>query len=62
MLSPFLVSPLKTPYLLPLPLLTNPPIPASWPWHSRLLGPLYRTKGLSTPLMTKQAILCYICS
>jgi hypothetical protein len=36
MLSPFLVSPLKTPY--PLPLLTNPPISASWPWHSSILG------------------------
>ena len=37
MLSPFLDSPLKTPYLLPLPLLTNPPTPASWPWHSPTL-------------------------
>jgi hypothetical protein len=30
MLSPFLVSPLKTPYHSPLPLLTNPSTPASW--------------------------------
>jgi hypothetical protein len=36
MLSPFLVSPLKTPH--PLPLITNPPIPISWPWHSPILG------------------------
>ena len=36
MLSPFPVSPLKTPY--PLPLLTNPPTPTSWPWHSPVLG------------------------
>jgi hypothetical protein len=42
LLSPFLVSPLKTPYpLLPLPLLINPPTPVSWPWQSPLLG--YRT-------------------
>ena len=39
MLSPFLVSPPKSPYPLPLPLLTNPPTPAtSWPWHSTTLG------------------------
>jgi hypothetical protein len=37
MLSPFLVSSPKTPYLLPLPLLTNPPTPASWSWHSSTL-------------------------
>jgi hypothetical protein len=47
MLSPFLVSPLKIPYPLPLPLLTNPPTPASWPWHSPMLG--HRTfTGLKT--------------
>jgi hypothetical protein len=49
MLSPFLVSLLKTPYLLPLPLLPNPLIPASLPaiplhWASSL----HRTKGLSS--------------
>ena len=38
MLSPFLVSPLKTPYPFPLPLLTNLPTPTSWPWHSPILG------------------------
>ena len=38
MLSPFLVSPLKTPYFFPLPLLTNPPTHASWPRHSPILG------------------------
>jgi hypothetical protein len=36
MLSPFLVSHPKPPYSLPL--LTNPPTPASWPWHSPTLG------------------------
>jgi hypothetical protein len=36
MLSPFLASPLKISY--PLPLLTNPPTPASWPRHSPILG------------------------
>jgi hypothetical protein len=38
MLSPFLISPLKTTYPLPLPLLTNSPTSASWPWHSLILG------------------------
>ena len=38
MLSPFLVSPLKTSYPLPFPLLTNPHTPASWPWHFPSLG------------------------
>jgi hypothetical protein len=59
MLSPFLVSPLKTPSPspLPLPLLTNPPIPTSWPWNSPTLG-----QGPLLPLMTDLAILCYICS
>ena len=38
MLFPFLYSSPKTPYLLPLPLLTNPPTPTSWPWHSPTLG------------------------
>ena len=38
MLSPFLVSPLKTPYALPLPLLPNPLTPHSWPWNSPTLG------------------------
>jgi hypothetical protein len=29
----------KTPYTLPLPALSpNPPTPASWPWHSPVLG------------------------
>jgi hypothetical protein len=37
MLSPFLVSPPRTPYPLPPTLLTNPPTPASWPWHSPIL-------------------------
>ena len=38
MLSPFLVSPLKTPYPLPLPLLSNPHTPTSWPCNSPTLG------------------------
>ena len=37
MLSPFLVFPPEIPYPLP-PLLPNPPTPASWPWHSPILG------------------------
>ena len=42
MLSPFLVSPPKTPYTIPLPLLTNPPTPVSLSWHSPILGhPIY---------------------
>ena len=28
----------KSPILFPLPLLTNLPTPASWPWHSPILG------------------------
>jgi hypothetical protein len=28
----------KPPIPFPLPLLTNPPTPASWPWHSLTLG------------------------
>ena len=28
----------KTPISSPLPLLTNPPTPTSWPWHSPILG------------------------
>jgi hypothetical protein len=37
-LSPFLVSFLKTPYPLPLPLLNNLPTSASWSLHSPILG------------------------
>jgi hypothetical protein len=37
-LSPFLVSPLKTLYPIPLPLFTNPPSPTSLSWHSPTLG------------------------
>jgi hypothetical protein len=36
--TPFQVSPLKIPYRLTLSLLTNSPTPASWPWHSPILG------------------------
>ena len=28
----------KVPYTLPPALLPNPPTPASWPWHSSVLG------------------------
>ena len=38
MLSPFLLSPLKTPIPSPLLLFTNLPTPASWPWHFPILG------------------------
>ena len=37
MLSPFLVSSLKTPISSPLPLLSNPPTPAPLSWHSPTL-------------------------
>ena len=37
LLSPFLVTPLKIPNPLPLPLLLNTHTPASWPWHSPIL-------------------------
>ena len=37
-LSPILVSPLKTPIPSPLPMLTNPSTPASLSWHSSTLG------------------------
>ena len=38
MLSLFLLSPPKMPYLHSLPLITNPPTPSFWPWHSPRLG------------------------
>jgi hypothetical protein len=38
MLSPFLISPLKTSIPYPFPLLTNLPTTVSWPWHSAILG------------------------
>jgi hypothetical protein len=38
MLSPFLVSPVKTPIPSLHPLLTNPPTPTSLSWHSPALG------------------------
>ena len=63
MLFPYLVSPLKTLYSLPLPLLTNSPTPTSWPWHSPTLEiEPSQNQGPLLPLMTNKAILCYICS
>jgi hypothetical protein len=38
MLSPFLVSPPKIPYPVPPSTAPQPTIPASWPWHSPILG------------------------
>ena len=62
MLSPFLVSPKKTLYHLPLPLLPNPATPASWSWHSPTLGQrAFTGPRASHPLMSNKAILCYIC-
>ena len=52
MLSPFLVSPLNTPYPI------SPP-PAYQPTCS--CSPDLPIQGLLFPLMTKKAILCYIC-
>ena len=61
MLSSFLVSPLKNPYPLPFPLLTNrqltipgPGIPLHW----GIEPPQYQ--GSLHPLMTYKAILCYM--
>jgi hypothetical protein len=54
MLSPFLVSPPKTPYPLPLPLLTNPSTPASWPWHSPILGQRTFTGPRASPPIDDQ--------
>ena len=52
MLSPFLVSPLKTPY--PLPLLNSPPTPASCPWHFLTLGHRAFTGPRASPLIDDQ--------
>jgi hypothetical protein len=56
MLSHFLVSPLKTPspFPFPLPLLTNPPIPTSWPWHSPTLGHRVVTGPRASPTIDDQ--------
>ena len=54
MLSPFLISPLKTPLShFPTPLLTTHPLPA--------LAFLYTGASSLLPLMSVKAILCYIC-
>jgi hypothetical protein len=44
MLFSFLVSSPKVPYTLPPTLLPNPPTPASWPWHSPVLGYMIFTR------------------
>ena len=49
MLSPFLVSSLKSPILFPLALLPNPTTPASWPWHSPTLGPRIFSRPRASP-------------
>ena len=64
MLSPFLISPLKTPYPIPrfpcLPtypiLFPCPDIPLHWG-----IEPL-QDQGSLLPLMSDKAILCYICN
>ena len=48
MLSPFLVSSPKVPYTLP-SLLPNPPTPASWPWHSPVLGHIIFARPRASP-------------
>jgi hypothetical protein len=50
-LSPFHISPLKSPYPIPLPLLTNPPTPASLSWRSPTLGHLVFTRPRASPLI-----------
>jgi hypothetical protein len=68
MLSPFLVSPPKTPYPVSLTLLTNPPTPASLSWNYPTLGHRAFSGPRASPLIDIQpltfnkAILCYICS
>ena len=65
MLSPFLVSPPKTPYHSPFPLLTNPPTGPSIPLYIHRNIPVNRTftgPRASSLLMSHKAILCYICS
>ena len=56
MSSPFLVSPPKVlyPLLLPLPLLPNPPTPASWPRHSPILGHRTFTEPRASPPIDDQ--------
>jgi hypothetical protein len=56
---PFPGFPSKNP--LSLPHSTNPPSPASWPWHSPILGiEPSQDQGPLFPLITNYAILCYI--
>jgi hypothetical protein len=54
MLSPFLVSPSKTPISSTLPLLTNPPTPTSRPWHSPILEHRAFTEPRASPLIDDQ--------
>ena len=49
MLSPFLVSPPKSPIPYPLALFPNPLIPTSWPWHSPILGHRTFTLARASP-------------
>jgi hypothetical protein len=49
MSSPFLVSSLKVPYILPSALLPNPTTPASWPWHSPVTGHIIFAGPRSSP-------------
>jgi hypothetical protein len=61
MLFPFLASPPKTHYPMPLLLLTNPPTPASLSWHgTRSIEPSQDLRPLLS-LMFNKAILCYVC-
>ena len=51
MLSPFLVSSQKIPYILPHLPAPNPPIPTSWPLHSPVLGHrIVRRPRISPPI------------
>jgi hypothetical protein len=54
MLSPFLVSPLKIPYSLPLPLFPNPPTPTCWPRHSPILEHRTFTGSRASPPIDDQ--------
>jgi hypothetical protein len=39
----------KAPYTLSLALLPNPPTPASWPWHSPVLGHMIFARPRASP-------------
>ena len=62
MLLPFLVSPMKIPYSIPTPLLTNLPTPTSLSWHSPTLGhQAYTGPSASPPTDAQQGHPVLLC-